>query len=408
MQSTSQRPGHIRQKLGLSNIQLSEVSDTVKAYNSTMNIAYYMPFKTMGHPNPSGDLIIGTEIFDHLQDSGHSVEIASKLRTRWIYYKPIKLVKLYIERKNVVKKLQPSVPDIWLSYHSYYKSPDLLGPYCSTKLNIPYVIFQGIYSTKRRKKLSTLLGFLLNTGVLQRADHIFTNKRQDLINLSRILPSEKLTYIAPGIHHENFTYTEEERKKLRPRWTSGDEIVIMTAAMMRQGVKTEGIRRVIESCTSLLEKGLKLQLIIVGDGECRHQLEQQADRLLPKKVHFLGKIPREELYKYYSSADIFAFPGVQESLGMVYLEAQACRLPAVAFEDWGAKEAIRPGETGLLSPAAQPEIFTENIEQLALNKNLRQTLGNNGEKHIRTNHNIAKNYALLEDKLREIKAKRRN
>lgn len=373
-----------------------------------MNIAYYMPFKTMGHPNPSGDLIIGTEIFEHLQNTGNSVKIASKLRTRWIYYKPINLIKLYLERKNVLKKLQPSTPDIWLSYHSYYKAPDLLGPYCSDKLNIPYVIFQGIYSTKRRKKLSTLPGFLLNTRTLQRADHIFTNKRQDLLNLSRLLPPEKLTYIAPGIHPENFTFSQEARKKLRCQWTGRDETVIMTAAMMRQGVKTEGISRVIQSCSSLQDKGLKLQLIIAGDGECRHQLEQQAGRLLPKKVHFLGKIPREELYKYYSSADIFAFPGVQESLGMVYLEAQACRLPAVAFEDWGAKEAIRPGETGLLSPASHPELFTANIEQLVLNKKLRQILGKRGEMHIRATHNIAKNYGLLGEKLREISAKNRN
>ena len=373
-----------------------------------MNIAYYMPFKAMGHPNPSGDLILGTEIFGHLQDSNNRVEIASTLRTRWIYYKPIKLIKLYTERKNIVKKLQASAPDIWLSYHSYYKAPDLLGPYCSDKLNIPYVIFQGIYSTKRRKKLSTLPGFLLNTYALQRADHIFANKRQDLINLARIIPPEKLTYIAPGIHPQNFTYKEEERRKLRPMWASGDEIVIMTAAMMRQGVKTEGISRVIQSCADLRNKGLKLQLIIAGDGECKHQLEQQASRLMPKKVHFLGKIPRQQLYKYYSSADIFAFPGIQESLGMVYLEAQACRLPTVAFDDWGAKEAIRPGETGLLSPAAEPELFTANIERLALNKNLRQALGNSGEKHIRTNHNITKNYALLEDKLRVVWAKSKN
>ena len=367
-----------------------------------MRIAYYMPFKTMGHQNPSGDLIIGTEIFDHLHKKGNTIEMASKLRARWIYYNPVKMVKLFIEKRNVVKKLQSALPDIWLTYHSYYKAPDLLGPFCCCKLKIPYVIFQGIYSTKRRKKISTLLGFILNKRTLLRAEHIFTNKRRDLQNLSRIIPPEKLTYIAPGIQPKDFTFSEKERRNLRPLWAKENEIVIMTTAMMRQGVKADGISRVILSCSRLYEKGHQIKLIIAGDGECRKQLEQEANKQLPGKAHFLGKITRNELYKYYSSADIFAFPGIQESLGMVYLEAQSCKLPAVAFEDWGAKEAIQSGKTGLISPAAEPELFTENIERLIEDPQLRQTLGRNGEKYIRSYHNLARNYELMQEKLKEL------
>lgn len=377
----------------------------IKRYNwlhSTMKIAYYMPFKPMGHQNPSGDLIIGTEIFEHLQDQGNAIELASKLRCRWIYYNPLNLVRLSIERRKVVKNLQPTAPDIWLTYHSYYKAPDLLGPHCSSKLNIPYVIFQGIYSTKRRKKLTTLPGFLLNRDTLLKADHVFTNKRRDLKNLSRIIPTEKLTYIAPGIHPEDFTFSPAERKKIRQRWAVQDEIIIMTTAMMRRGVKTEGLAKVIQSCARLHGKGFRLKLIIAGDGECRKQLKKQADRLLPGQVIFLGKIPRKELYQYYSSADIFAFPGIQESLGMVYLEAQSCRLPTVALADWGAKEAIIQGQTGLLSSASEPDRFTENIKTLIEDQKLRLTLGKNGEKHIRTNHNLNTNYDMLLDKLKEL------
>ena len=371
-----------------------------------MKIAYYMPFKTMGHRNPSGDLITGSEIFTALDNRGNTIEIVSKLRTRWIYYKPVKLIQLYIEKRNVVKKLQTPTPDIWLSYHSYYKAPDLLGPYCSDKLKIPYVIFQGIYSTKRRKKLSTLLGFILNKKTLLRADHIFTNKRRDHKNLSRIIPPEKLTYIAPGIQPEDFTFSAKERGKQRCLLADKNDIIIMTAAMMRHGVKTSGISKVIESCSRLQQKGYQLRLLVAGDGECKKQLERQADTQLPGKVHFLGKINRKELYKYYSGADIFAFPGIQESLGMVYLEAQSCKLPVVAFEDWGASEAVRAGETGLLSPASRPEQFTENIEKLIIDKNLRLTLGGKGEKHIREKHNLVINYELLQDKLNELCGKR--
>lgn len=365
-----------------------------------MKIAYYMPFKTMGHQNPSGDLIIGTEIFNHLQQKGNTIEIVSKLRARWIYYNPVTLIKLFFEKRGVVKKLQSVPPDIWLSYHSYYKAPDLLGPYCCKKLGIPYVIFQGIYSTKRRKKLTTFIGYTLNKNTLQSAEHIFTNKRRDLTNLSRIIPPEKLTYIAPGIQPHDFQFSEKERKNNRTLWGCENDTVIMTAAMMRPGVKTEGIARVIQSCSRLHEKGYQIRLVIAGDGECRNQLEQQANEQLPGRVVFLGKIRRKDLYKYYSSSDIFAFPGIEESLGMVYLEAQSCKLPVVAFGDWGAKEAICAGKTGFLSPASEPELFTENIEKLILDPKLRHTFGNNGKKHIQTNHDLLKNYELLQEKLK--------
>lgn len=367
-----------------------------------MKIAYFMPFKSMGHDNPSGDLIIGTEIFKFLKASGDNIHLASTLRCRWIYYRPLKLLRLCLERWRTTSYLRKSQPDLWLSYHCYYKAPDLLGPYCAKKLGIPYVIFQGIYSTKRRKKLTTLPGFLLNRSGLKKADHIFTNKRRDHQNLKRIIAPTKLTYIAPGIQPADFTFSVTKRNELRQSWDIQDETVIITAAMMRPGVKTTGLSIVIDCCSALVARGFNLKLIVVGDGECRKQLERQALGSLEKRSIFMGRIKREEMYALYSGADIFAFPGINESLGMVYLEAQACRLPVVAYEDWGASEAIVHEKTGLLSSSTKQTAFTKNLALLMDNSTLRQTMGQAGELHIRTNHDIRKNYDLLQDKLQEV------
>ena len=170
----------------------------------------------------------------------------------------------------------------------------------------------------------------------------------------------------------------------------------MTAAMFRPGVKTEGISQVIESCAQLVRRGRNVCLWIAGDGQFRKELVTKADKLLPGRVHFLGKISRKEMYRYYSSADIFAFPGIEESLGMVYLEAQSCNLPVVACRDWGGGEAIVHNETGLLSPAAEPSHFTENLDRLLKDFTLRNYLGQNAGEHIRLNHDLNRNYALLE------------
>ncbi len=353
----------------------------------------------MDHANPSGDLVTGTELHNYLAGRGHTITLASNLRCRWIYYRPLTLLRLVKEKNRILRQNRENKPDLWLSYHSYYKAPDLLGAICSKQLGVPYVIFQGIYSTKRRKELKTLPGFLLNRKVLHAADHVFTNKRRDLINLKRLLPENCLSYIAPGIQPRLFEFSDTYRKTLRQSWAIGDETVIMTAAMMRPGVKTDGVSTVIQSCSELVQRGLPLRLIVAGDGSCRQQLESKAAELLPNRVLFLGKIPRQELYQYYSAADIFAFPGIEESLGMVYLEAQSCKLPVVAYQDWGGREAVVHGQTGLLSPASQPALFTKHIHQLIQETVKRRELAEAAGAHIRCNHDLDHNYHQLEAKL---------
>lgn len=371
-----------------------------------MKIAYYMPFKPLGHPNPSGDLILGTEIFNHLETSGHQIHLASKLRCRWIYFKPFQLIHLLWERQKTLARLKKDPPDIWLSYHCYYKAPDLLGPWCAKRLSIPYVIFQGVYSTKRRKKLITRPGFFLNKKALQAAHTVFTNKLRDEKNLLRLLPATKVHYIAPGLHSEQFTFTSSGRESTRKSWQVNNETVILTAAMFRPGVKTEGVKMVIDRCQELYNSGIPLKLVVAGDGKCRDELMNYAKNRLGNAAIFCGRIPRDRLAKIYSGADIFAFPGFNESLGMVYLEAQSCSLPVVACRDWGGSEAVVDGVTGLLAPAASPAMFTAHLQRLIEDHDLRLRLGAQAASHIRSRHELKKNYSAFSACLTDIAGKR--
>lgn len=367
-----------------------------------MKMTFYMPFKPPGHINPSGDLITGQELRDSFITEGHTVSVASSLRSRWIYWKPRALVRMLMERRRICTMLDKKPADLWFTYHSYYKAPDMLGPHCSSRTKTPYVIFQGIYSTKHKRSLKTLPGFLLNRKALLAARLVYTNKRSDEKNLARLLPEDRLLYIPPGIKPEQFDFDNASRDTFRNQWRINDRVVIFTAAMFRPGVKTEGLRQVIASCSALKRDGKRLFLAIAGDGQNRAELERQARQHLGPDHIFLGKIPRQELYRYYSAADIFAFPGIHESLGMVYLEAQSVGLPVVAFKDWGAREAVINERTGMLTPAAQPDQFSDAIGILLENCDMRKKLGNAARNHIRTNHDIIKNYRRLMQSLEQI------
>lgn len=362
-----------------------------------MNIAFYMPFKPLGHSDPSGDLVTGSGIYSYLQKRGHNLDPVSNFRARWIYWKPWLWLPFLGETIKLLSTLRTKNPDLWITYHSYYKAPDILGLLCCRRLGIPYAIFQGIFSTKRRRNLKTLPGFMLNTMALSRADIVFTNKRKDEQNLRRIVPGDRLFYVRPGIDPGSFFLDHRARHDLRNAWRVGDEPVILSAAMLRPGVKALGMELVIRSCNQLMKQGLRFKLIIAGDGKERPRLERLAREQLPGRARFLGKIDRNEMHKYYSGADLFVFPGIRESLGLVYLEAQSCGLPVVALNGWGAVEAVIHGETGLLSDPDDMGKFTENIALLLKDGNLRGRMGISAQHHIRENHDADKNYKIIED-----------
>jgi glycosyltransferase involved in cell wall biosynthesis len=234
------------------------------------------------------------------------------------------------------------------------------------------------------------------------ARHVFTNKQIDLHNLRRLLPEERITYVAPGLHPREFAFDGDARAKLRDQWQAGDDPVLLSVAMFRPGVKTEGLTWVIRTCGELLRRGRRFKLVIVGDGQERAHLLRLSRNEIPERALFAGQIHRRQLYRYYSAADLFVFPGIQESLGMVYLEAQSCGLPVVAFENAGVPEAIQNERTGLLVPMHDAPRFREAIDRLLMDADLRRQMGENARTDVRKFHDLEKNYRHMEEILRGI------
>jgi glycosyltransferase involved in cell wall biosynthesis len=371
-----------------------------------LNITYYMPFKPLGHPNPSGDLMIGTGLFDFLRHRGHTIRLASRQRLRWVYWKPWLWLPFVYETLRIAMHLRPGPNDLWLTYHSYYKAPDILGALVTTIRPMPYFIFQGVYSTKRRRRWQTWSGFRLNRWALCRARAVFTNKRNDEINLKRLLPPERVHYIAPGVDTAVFKPNPEARRNLRESWQCGREPVVLAAAMFRPGVKTRGLEIVIDACHHLQQLGQAHYLVICGDGATSQGLRELAVRRLGTRAIFAGKVAAHEMPGYYSAADIFAFPGIREGLGMVYLEAQACGLPVVAYDRWGASEAVRDGSTGLLCPPEPPDAFRRALGRLVRDVGLRSRMGAAAVNHVAAHHDQAANYRRFENLLQGMVSKR--
>ena len=339
--------------------------------------------------------MIATGLYEFLLRQGHDVQAAGPLRARWIYWKPWRWVQVPVVRRRLERRFRRCPADLWLTYHSYYKAPDILGPGTARRLGIPYVIFQGIYATKHRRRVKTWPGYRLNTRALMAARHVLTNKSVDLVNLKRLFSGERLTYVPPGIYPEEFTPDSAARDRWRRRWGVGDTPVIVSAAMFRRDVKTEGLVWLIRACGRLRRKGRRFFLAIAGEGRERRVIEALAAEQLPGLVRFCGRIPRERMHRFYSAGDLFAFPGIRESLGMVYLEAQSCGLPVVAFDNGGIPEVVARDETGFLVPMYDEDRFLEALDTLLSDAGRRRRMGNAAAARVRRHHDLSRNYQAV-------------
>ena len=205
-----------------------------------------------------------------------------------------------------------------------------------------------------------------------------------MVNLRRLIPDDRLTYIAPGIDPDHFSFDAGSRAELRHSWKIPENTpVVLSAAMFRPSVKTEGLIWTIRACAALCREKKPVYLVIAGDGKERKTLQSLADSLLAGNVQFVGQIPRDRMYQFYSAGDIFAFPGIRETLVMVYLEAQACGLPVVDFHNGGIPEVVQEGITGFLPPLFDLKAFTDAISRILDNAPLRRRMGEAAAGHVR-------------------------
>lgn len=371
-----------------------------------MRIAFYCPNKPLDHPNPSGDLVIAKGLRTALTLFGHECAEITKFRSRWFWQSFQGWMTAFAGFLRALRTTRRFSPHVWITYHTYYKSPDVIGPWISRFLRIPYVLVQPMFGTRRRKNSRTRIGYYLNRIAMKSARHAFVNNLDDLEAMRRIMPPERITYLPPGIFPGLFQRNEEEG--LRVRRSLGitpDTPLLMTAARFRDDVKFRSLEYLFRSLKLLQSRWPDFYVIVAGDGPMESRLREMAEESVSGRAVFLGRVPRDKMTAYYSAADLFVFPGIGESLGMVFLEAQACGLPVVALDTAGVPQVVRQGETGILVPQDDGGAMASAVERLLKDRETRMRLGRNGMRYVARERNLEKNTtelsAVLEAIVRE-------
>jgi glycosyltransferase involved in cell wall biosynthesis len=163
----------------------------------------------------------------------------------------------------------------------------------------------------------------------------------------------------------------------------------------------------IQSVRHLLDQGIDdFVLLVGGDGPDADKLRQLVATLnLREHVKLVGFVPEEHVGCYFALADVFVFPSVFETFGVVLAQAMAASLPVVATRNSAIPEVVQDGLTGLLSPPLDAEAMAGSIALLLANKELRNRMGREGRKIAERLYDWGQIALQYEDVLRSVVAR---
>jgi glycosyl transferase family 1 len=333
-------------------------------------VAFFAPLKPPNHPTPSGDREMARNLMSVIGANGAQVDLVSDMR---IYDKagdPTAQATLRKTAALEVERLVETLPNcnLWVTYHNYYKAPDLIGPAVCRARNIPYV---QIESTRASSRLSGPWAKFATCAhdACDAASIIFYLTANDLITLERDRTvDQQLVHFPPFLPRA----TLPEASSL-----AGP---MLSVGMMRSGDKLNSYRIIAETLAQLSGDW---RLNIVGDGPARPDVKAL---MAPfgDRVQMLGLLDRQALASVYGKASLFLWPGVNEAFGMVYLEAQAAGLPVVAQDRPGVRDIL----AGQIHPSPQqgPAALARNLGLLLSDPELRKSRSAEARAHVAQFH----------------------
>ena len=221
------------------------------------------------------------------------------------------------------------------------------------------------HGTAREQGLRYRMTHALETWALKRVDHVFTiceGLRSDIVG--RGISAERVTVIPNAVDIESFQLSGEPDAALKSRLGLEGKTVV---GFVGSFYAYEGLDLLLEAVPALLQRLPDLCVLLVGGGPQEASLKAQADRLgIADRVIFTGRVPHDEVSRYYDLIDLLAYPRHSMRLTELVtplkpLEAMAQGRVFVASDVGGHKELVRDGVTGRLFRAGNPQALAEAV-----------------------------------------------
>jgi PEP-CTERM/exosortase A-associated glycosyltransferase len=205
----------------------------------------------------------------------------------------------------------------------------------------------------------------LESYALRRVDAITTiceGLRSDI--LARGIPAEKVTVIPNAVNLEDFGMNNSADLEFAQYLGVSGKLLL---GFIGSFYAYEGLVILLHALPKMLKQNPDIRVLLVGGGPQEKELKDLATRLgLEDKVIFTGRVPHEQVQRYYNLIDILVYPRLKMRLTDLVtplkpLEAMAQGRLVAASNVGGHLELIQDGKTGILFKAGDPGALADKV-----------------------------------------------
>ena len=224
---------------------------------------------------------------------------------------------------------------------------------------------------------------------LQKMDKIITVGNETVrIAKEKGISEDKIVFIPNGVDTEKHlvSATKNDLEKIIGQSTHNKKILLTSGRL----AKRKGVAWFISNVMPKLDEDFLY--IVVGDGLDKENIKNAIKNTnLENLVITLGYIPDKQRNILFNTADLFLQPNIKihgdmEGFGISVIEAGACRLPVLASDIEGLKDAVKEGQNGFLVESGNTDAFVQKINELFSQGNPREIFGEKVREYIVQNY----------------------
>lgn len=194
--------------------------------------------------------------------------------------------------------------------------------------------------------------------VLDHADAVIPVSASNLACINK-LGTRTPVYVIPNGYRSDLFYPQDMQECRKQLGLPRDRKIILAIGNL---VEEKGQKYLISAMADLIKKRPDILCGIIGSGGLKKELHYQIRSLcLDAHVTLAGGRSHAEIPLWLNACDLFVFPSIRESFGVVQIEAMACGKPVVATINGGSEEIITQ-ESGILIEASNDVALADAIE----------------------------------------------
>ena len=235
------------------------------------------------------------------------------------------------------------------------------------------------------KTLSSIAGFLY-----ERSDHIVVVTPAFKAHLVRHwrVPAEKISVVENGVESNLFAPASTSADQvLRKELSAEGEFIVCYIGTMGMA---HGLETLLDASAQLQRQKPEVLFLLIGEGAEKNRIKALAQSRGLSNVRFLDQQPREKIPAFISASnaclvllkktEIF-----KTVIPTKMLEFMSCARPVILGVEGQAREIVESAKAGIVIEPENATALASAIKQLALDRELRQILGQNGREYILRN-----------------------